>query len=80
MPVPTFIPHTHRLEPITQILLATRTNSGHSPVGSLLLREINLNKRLERVVMPTIIRRARTDGRQLDGLVGGDFIRIRVGR
>jgi hypothetical protein len=80
MAVPTSIPHTHRLEPITQILLATRTHSGHSPIGSLFLRKMNLNKRLERVAMPTLICRARTNRRQLDGLVGGDFIRIRVGR
>ena len=80
MTAPTSIPHTHRLEPITQILLATRTHPGHSPIGSLLLREINLNKRLERVAMPILIRRARTNRRQLDGLVGGNLIRIRVGR
>ena len=80
MAVPAYIPHTHRLESVTQILLATRTHPGHHPVGSLLLGEMNIDKRFERVAMPALIRRARANRRQLDSLVGGDFICIRIGR
>lgn len=72
--------HTHRFEPITQILLAARTYARDGAVCALLLGEMDLDQRLQRVTMPTGIRRPGTDGRQFDGLVRRNFIWIRSWR
>ena len=72
--------HTESLEPVGQRLLTTRTDPRRGAVGGLFLGEMHLNEGLERVAVLVVVGRSRTDRVQLDGLVGGDLVRVGGGR